>query len=75
MKRWLWLILALLLAGCQSGIESRDGYWADLRHPAQGARPRVKVIVIHYTAEDFSSSLATLTDRALHLLDGRIVGS
>lgn len=63
MKRWLWLILALLLAGCQSGIESRDGYWADLRHPAQGARPRVKVIVIHYTAEDFSSSLATLTDR------------
>lgn len=63
MKRWLWLILSLLLAGCQSGIESRDGYWADLRHPAQGARPRVKMIVIHYTAEDFSSSLATLTDR------------
>lgn len=63
MKRWLWLILTLLLAGCQSGIESRDGYWADVRHPAQGARPRVKVIVIHYTAEDFSSSLATLTDR------------
>ncbi|HAS99170.1 MAG TPA: N-acetylmuramoyl-L-alanine amidase, partial [Pantoea agglomerans] len=29
MKRGLWLILALLLAGCQSGIESRDGYWAD----------------------------------------------
>ena len=63
MKRGLLLILALLLAGCHSGIESRDGYWADLRHPAQGARPRVKVIVIHYTAEDFSSSLATLTDR------------
>lgn len=57
------LLTALLLAGCQTGIESRDGYWADLRHPAQGARSRVKVIVIHYTAEDFSSSLATLTDR------------
>ncbi|AMG58089.1 N-acetylmuramoyl-L-alanine amidase [Pantoea vagans] len=63
MKRGLWLILALLLAGCHSGMESRDGYWADLRHPAQGARPRVKVIVVHYTAEDFSSSLVTLTDR------------
>ena len=63
MRRLLLLLTALLLTGCQTGIESRDGYWADLRHPAQGARPRVKVIVIHYTAEDFSSSLATLTDR------------
>lgn len=63
MKRGLLLMLALLLAGCHAGIEPREGYWADQRHPAQGARPRVKVIVVHYTAEDFSSSLATLTDR------------
>ncbi|MGF7163972.1 N-acetylmuramoyl-L-alanine amidase [Pantoea sp. AN62] len=63
MKRLLLLVAALMLVGCQSGVESRPGYWADLRHPAQGARPRVKVIVIHYTAEDFSSSLATLTDQ------------
>ncbi|XAM71483.1 N-acetylmuramoyl-L-alanine amidase [Pantoea stewartii] len=63
MKRLLCCLMALLLAGCHSGIESRSGYWVDLRHPAQGARPRVKVVVIHYTAEDFASSLATLTDR------------
>lgn len=63
MKRLLLLLAALMLVGCQSGMESRPGYWADLRHPALGARPRVKVIVIHYTAEDFSSSLATLTDQ------------
>jgi len=63
LKRLLLLLTVWLLVGCQSGIESRPGYWVDLRHPAQGARPRVKVVVIHYTAEDFSSSLATLTDR------------
>lgn len=61
--RLLLVALALLLAGCQSGLESRQGYWVDTQHPAYGARPRIKVIVIHYTAEDFPSSLATLTDR------------
>jgi len=61
--RWLLVALALLLAGCQSGLEPRQGYWVDTQHPAYGARPRIKVIVIHYTAEDFPSSLATLTDR------------
>ena len=61
--RLLLAALALLLAGCQSGLESRQGYWVDTRHPAYGARPRIKAIVIHYTAEDFPSSLATLTDR------------
>ncbi|WP_380181742.1 N-acetylmuramoyl-L-alanine amidase [Kalamiella sp. sgz302252] len=40
-----------------------DGYVVDTRHAAYGARPRVKVLVIHYTAEDFPSSLATLTDQ------------
>lgn len=57
------LLAMLILSGCQSTIEARHGYWVDTSHPAQGARPRIKVVVIHYTAEDFSSSLATLTDR------------
>nr|WP_310616231.1 N-acetylmuramoyl-L-alanine amidase [Pantoea cypripedii] len=57
------LLGLLLLSGCQSTLEARHGYWVDTAHPAQGARPRIKVIVIHYTAEDFPSSLATLTDR------------
>lgn len=56
------ILLAGLLAGCTtSGLEQRAGYVADSRHHAWGARPRVKVVVIHYTAEDYSSSLATLT--------------
>ncbi|WP_437180273.1 N-acetylmuramoyl-L-alanine amidase [Pantoea phytobeneficialis] len=67
MLMWLMrgglLLAMLILSGCQSAIEARHGYWVDTSHPAQGARPRIKVVVIHYTAEDLPSSLATLTDR------------
>lgn len=63
MRAVLLLAMALLLSACQSTLEARNGYWVDSAHPAQGARPRIKVVVIHYTAEDFPSSLATLTDR------------
>ncbi|KFD19293.1 N-acetylmuramoyl-L-alanine amidase [Yokenella regensburgei] len=64
MKRLL-ILLALLLAGCanQTGIIDKDGYQLDTHHPAQNAYPRVKVLVIHYTADDFDVSLATLTDK------------
>ena len=63
MRLLLVTAMALLLSACHSSMEARQGYWADTTHPAQGARPRIKVVVIHYTADDFSSSLATLTDR------------
>lgn len=63
MRFLLIVVMALLLSACHSSMEARQGYWADTAHPAQGARPRIKVVVIHYTADDFSSSLATLTDR------------
>ncbi|WP_075181216.1 N-acetylmuramoyl-L-alanine amidase [Pantoea sp. 1.19] len=60
MRQWVGL-LALLLVGCSSpGLEQRPGYVADGRHPAPGARPRIKAVVIHYTAEDYPTSLATL---------------
>lgn len=63
MRYWM-LLLAILLSACSTpGIEQRDGYRVDTRHSAYGARPRIKVVVIHYTAEDFPTSLATLTDR------------
>ena len=63
-KCWL-LLLALLLVGCVSekGIIDKDGYQLDTRRQAQAAYPRVKVLVIHYTADDFDVSLATLTDK------------
>ncbi|PIJ51292.1 N-acetylmuramoyl-L-alanine amidase [Erwinia sp. OLTSP20] len=60
--RALGLLIILLLAGCASqGLEQRQGYIADLRHPAKGAEPRVKLIIIHYTAEDFPRSISALT--------------
>lgn len=66
MRRFAWYCaLALLLSGCagEKGIVDKDGYQLDTRHPAQAAYPRVKVLVIHYTADDFDTSLATLTDK------------
>ncbi|WP_097490258.1 N-acetylmuramoyl-L-alanine amidase AmiD [Escherichia coli] len=66
MRRVFWLIAAaLLLAGCagEKGIVEKEGYQLDTRRQAQAAYPRIKVLVIHYTADDFVSSLATLTDK------------
>ena len=66
MKRLLSLsLLALLLVGCagEKGIVDKGTYELDTRHQAQAAYPRIKVLVIHYTADDFDSSLATLTDK------------
>ncbi len=65
MKALLWLVgLALLLTGCASEkIIDKEGYQLDTRHRAQAAYPRIKVPVIHYTAENFDVSLATLTGR------------
>ena len=66
MKRLLCLLACtLLLVGCagEKGIVDKDGYQLDTRRQAQAAYPRIKVLVIHYTADDFDSSLATLTDK------------
>lgn len=66
MSRFISLfLLVLLLAGCASekGIVDKDGYQLDTRRQAQAAYPRIKVLVVHYTADDFDVSLATLTDK------------
>ncbi len=59
------LIIAALLAGCagEPGVIDKGGYKIDTRRQAQAAYPRVKVLVIHYTADDFHGSLSTLTDK------------
>lgn len=68
MKR-LIILLTLLLAGCASNSErgkqiiEKPGYVLDTGHPAQNAYPRIKVLVLHYTAGDFETSLETLTDK------------
>ncbi|WP_034941220.1 N-acetylmuramoyl-L-alanine amidase [Erwinia mallotivora] len=64
MRLLLAVLSVLLLSACAtSGVEKHDGYLVDTRHPAYGARPRISMLVLHYTAEDFPSALATLTDR------------
>ncbi len=65
MKPVLVPVLLALLAGCatEKGVVDKGGYELDTRRQAQAAYPRIKVLVIHYTADDFDSSLATLTDK------------
>ncbi len=65
MKKGLWLLLALLLVGCagEKGVVERGDYRVDTRHPAQNAYSRARILVIHYTADEFASSLATLVGR------------
>lgn len=68
--RLVTLFIAALLAGCSSKPEVSDknvvdkgDFKVDTSHSAQAAYPRVKVLVIHYTADDFTGSLSTLTDK------------
>lgn len=65
MRKGLLLLLALLLAGCASekGVVDRGDYRVDTNHPAQNAYSRARILVIHYTADDFAGSLTTLTGR------------
>lgn len=58
----LWCLM-LLIAGCSGhqGIVDKGDYLVNLRHPAKAAYPRVKMVVIHYTADHFHGSLRTLT--------------
>lgn len=70
MKRYLLMALALLLVGCSSerelsrqGVIVKPGYLLDTNHPAPNAYPRIKILVIHYTAGDFENSLDTLTGK------------
>ena len=66
MKIWPGIIAAALLAGCQNPqqdtLVDRGAYQLETLHQAQGADRRIRFLVMHDTAEDFHSSLKTLTD-------------
>ena len=72
MLRGLLLCAALLLGACasQKGIDDRGAYLVDTRQVARAAFPRVKILVIHYTAGDFDSSLETLLSASQCPLSG-----
>ncbi len=58
------LVLSLVLSGCTSQLsEQREGYLAEYTYQASSVRPRIKMVVIHYTAENLPSSLMLLTGR------------
>jgi len=65
--RPLWVVLAIFLytSITPQGLQPQQGYTVDTRQEAWGARPRIKVLVIHYTAGDFPQALNTLTDRTV----------
>ncbi|QPW27203.1 N-acetylmuramoyl-L-alanine amidase [Edwardsiella ictaluri] len=56
------LLALLLLVGCQQPpvLRERGGYWVDDSQRALRAEPRVRYLVLHYTAEDFPASLRVL---------------
>jgi Negative regulator of beta-lactamase expression len=68
--------LAFMLVGCaakkdeQKAVIEKPGYVLDTNSVAPAAYPRIKLLVIHYTADDFSGSLTTLTgkDVSVHYL-------
>jgi len=61
----LLLAIYLLTSITPQGLHEQKGYTVDTRQEAWGARPRIKVLVIHYTAGDFSPSLNTLTNHSV----------
>lgn len=61
---WITALIYLCCAGCQHAVHSTDAqavYRIDNSRQASGADERIQFLVIHYTAEDFAASLATLT--------------
>ncbi len=58
-KNWLWI--ALLVSGCHSGTEHRQVFTVDHHLNARSQEPRVKMVVLHYTAEDNARSLHLLS--------------
>lgn len=58
------VIIAVILSGCASrsaDIESRDNYNVNHNFKAISQNERVRFLIIHYTAQDNSHSLQTLT--------------
>lgn len=70
-RKILWCAV-FVLVGCigRPGIIDKGAYQVDQRQGAQAAFPRIKMLVIHYTADDFQRSLKTLTgqDVSAHYL-------
>ncbi|GKW02316.1 N-acetylmuramoyl-L-alanine amidase [Pectobacterium carotovorum subsp. carotovorum] len=64
MLKWMVCIALGLLAGCQSGssLKEQNNYVLETAVQSRAQESRIRFLVIHYTAEDFATSLNILTD-------------
>ncbi|RLM27307.1 N-acetylmuramoyl-L-alanine amidase [Brenneria alni] len=64
MIKCITMLMLVLLTGCQStsSLKDQGRYKVDTAHQATAQSARIRFLVIHYTAEDFPTSLNTLTD-------------
>jgi N-acetylmuramoyl-L-alanine amidase len=59
--RGSWLLLTMALFGCGSPLVERGTYATDPSHRAVSHDPRIRYLVIHYTALDEARSMSVLT--------------
>ncbi|CAG75565.1 putative N-acetylmuramoyl-L-alanine amidase [Pectobacterium atrosepticum SCRI1043] len=64
MLKWVSCIALGLLAGCQapSSLQEQHNYVLETALQSRAQESRIRFLVIHYTAEDFATSLNILTD-------------
>ncbi|MFJ5363678.1 N-acetylmuramoyl-L-alanine amidase [Pectobacterium punjabense] len=65
MLKWASCIALGLLAGCQSvpsSLQEQNNYVLETALQSRAQESRIRFLVIHYTAEDFATSLNILTD-------------
>jgi N-acetylmuramoyl-L-alanine amidase len=55
------LALPMLAVGCKSSFVDRGSYVADVSHRAASHDPRIRYLVLHYTALDAARSMSVLT--------------
>lgn len=57
--------LPMVAVGCASPFVDRGAYVADVSHRAVSSDPRIRYLVLHYTAQDAARSMNTLTTDAV----------
>ncbi|WP_318248707.1 N-acetylmuramoyl-L-alanine amidase [Pectobacterium aroidearum] len=64
MLKWMVCIVLGLLTGCQStsSLQEQNNYVLETGVKSRAQESRIRFLVIHYTAEDFATSLNILTD-------------
>ncbi|MEH2920169.1 N-acetylmuramoyl-L-alanine amidase [Samsonia erythrinae] len=64
MLKWAVCMVLALLSGCQSSpsLQAQHDYVLETALASRAQAPRIRFLIVHYTAADFTSSLNILTD-------------